>query len=93
MASLESKPAERADTPIEASFPTLHLDESQVNALGLTADDMGKSMGFAANVKLVSLSLGEFKSATLEIQDAEVEKGSSEEDKATKIFDAGETLI
>ena len=93
MASLESKPADAGIAAVgEASFPTLYLDGSQLAALGLSSEDMGKSMGFAANVKVVSFSTQGDGSATLEIKDAEVEKSTSDEDKATKIFDGGSVI-
>jgi hypothetical protein len=79
--------------PTEPSFPSLYLDGSQLKALGLTADDMGKVMKLTANVRLDSLSLASGEgdgSATLTVMDGEVEKEeepTSNEERATRIFD------
>jgi hypothetical protein len=97
MASLANKPPARDEVPdgLEESFPSLYLDGAQIDALGLTADDMGEEMVLRARVKLDSFSVGsrpgdaQSRSGSLTVMDGEIEREErkkSNEERAEVLF-------
>lgn len=77
-------------------FPPVFLDRDQIEILGITADDLGKQFTFVAEVKVDSFSVTEragekgSRSASLSILEGTLERSSTNEERAEKLFGSSE---
>ncbi len=94
LASLKQKYSDM-DKPAGASsdeyYPTLYLDEKQLEAMGIDAARVGTDMTMTATVRVsgVNESKGNHRSMSFEIVEAAIEPKKKEPDAASVLFPNG----
>ncbi len=72
-------------------YPTLHFDETQLEALSVKASRVGTDMVMMARVRVASLSESKagFRSMSIEILEAAIKPKENEPDAASVLFPNG----
>lgn len=84
--------SDAASGKTKVDYPNLYLSTEQIEALGLTVDDLGKTLAFSGVVKVDSFSIDErdgrdkSTSASLAFHEGYIERKSSNEERAERLF-------
>lgn len=80
----------------DEDFPNVYLSKEQIEALGLSMDDIGSEMTLKARVKIDSFSVDEradsegSRHASLAVLEGDLERATSDEEKAELLFGGSE---
>ncbi|HEY5797663.1 MAG TPA: hypothetical protein VIU82_21885 [Bosea sp. (in: a-proteobacteria)] len=92
LSSLKQKYSDIGDKPVGAEtdeyYPSLYLDEKQINAMGIDAVRVGTDMTMTATVRVSSVSESKngSRSMSFEIVEAGMEPKTAKPDKASVLY-------